>query len=100
MKTEIISEREELHTPLEARDFMGLDVAAEFDYITEDEYFTPRLFKVQDTWYDALDFMIYNGEGEWDGYLPDTFFSRIVIRFLDDEIFDDDGFIRVGLELS
>lgn len=96
METRILAERAELLTPMEAKD-EGLNVESEFPYIDVAEG-EPRLFNLSGKWYDALDFMIYTDEGEWDGYLSDTFFSRLVIRFLDDETFDD-GFIRVGLEM-
>ena len=61
--------------------------AAEFDYIDEDETYSPRFVKYRDSWYDINEFLHPPTDGnckafgEWNGYSPDSFFSGIVVRY-------------------
>ncbi len=73
----------------------------DFDYITEDEAYSPRLFHYKNSWYDANEFCAIIPPGKdtanpfvhratedsplrrWDGIQTDSFFSAVVIRFAD-----------------
>ena len=65
---------------------------ADFDYITEDDAYSPRLFAYRGTWYDANEFVRFQdahafrsaARQTWDGYHCDTYFSGIVLRYVPD----------------
>ena len=73
---------------------------ADFDYITEDDAYSPRLFAYRGTWYDANEFVRFQdaqawralsksfrgsvAHQVWDGYQCDTYFSGIVLRYVPD----------------
>jgi hypothetical protein len=68
-------------------------IRSDFDYITGEDVYAPRLVQYRGSWYDVND-----TEGlapddlralGWDVYLTDTFFSGIVFRH-----FDADGEYR------
>jgi hypothetical protein len=58
-----------------------------FDYLSDEEYLTGNFVKYKGWVYDANDFMRCEGSLAilgFDGYLPDTYFSGVLIRFLPD----------------
>jgi hypothetical protein len=67
----------------------------DFDYIPEDEAYSPRLFSYRGHWYDANEFMrttdvqAFRGERQaWDGYQADTYWSGIVLRYVPDSDYE------------
>jgi hypothetical protein len=75
---------------------------ADFDYITEEEAYSPRLFAYRGTWYDVNEFMRFQdaqafrgsvARQVWDGYHCDTYFSGIVLRYVPDTDYE---FVVVG----
>lgn len=68
-------------TPKEAKDF---------DYIEEEEQYSPRLFRYRGNVYDANEFTSVYGLGapsefqKWSGYQSDSFFSGVLVRFVND----------------
>ncbi len=83
-------------------------IREDFDYIDREEMYDPRFFcitmgkKIEDRrveWYDANEFIASTNPefAEWDGVHADTFFSGVLIKFLED---DDDGFLRVAFVYS
>ena len=78
---------------------------ADFDYIDEDESFSPRLFCYRGEFYDSSEFITTSpgpwnhGLPEafrgWDGYSSDSFFSGLLIKYSED--FEQ---VKVGLYLS
>jgi len=77
----------------------------QFDYmnwtaIDADEH-GAQFFRYKGELYDLGEFMHWTGPefspiAQWDGYLSDSFFSAIVVRFVS----DDDDHVVVGLALS
>lgn len=81
---------------------------SEFDYMSDEEYETHN-FVIYKNWvYDISEFMrvpngayglnnLANNDSEfidsnyWHGYMPDSFFSGVLIRFVDDW---DDEYVR------
>jgi len=67
---------------------------AEFDYVADDDQHSPRFVYYKGYWYDVCEFMRtprdeaarqeLNELAEWDGYQSDSFFSGIVLRYVDD----------------
>lgn len=63
---------------------------SEFDYLSDDEYESQNFIKYQDIVYSLDQFMRTdclpqdNPLSKWGGYLSDSFFSGVVIRFSDD----------------
>lgn len=67
------------------------DVQKDFDYITGDDVYTPRLVQYKGAWYDVYDTMTvrrplggayvreFTG---WDSYISETFFSGVVFRIV------------------
>lgn len=84
-----------------------VDVPAEersdFDYIDEDDAYSPRLFRYKDSWYDSGEFCAITPASEltanpyihrvsedspllaWHGIQTDSFFSAVVLRYADDQ---------------
>lgn len=61
----------------------------EFDYLSEEEYSNNEFFKYKGRYYDLGEFMRCEGELKeqgWYGYMSDSFFSGIVIKFDDESV--------------
>lgn len=57
----------------------------DFDYIAEDDRYSPRLFIYKGYPHDTNEFIRSNGElASWDGMQSDTFFSGVLVRYVDD----------------
>lgn len=60
-------------------------IAADFDYIGDDEQFSPRFVQYRKAWYDIGDMTraleCFKG---WDCYAGGTYFSGVLVRFVDD----------------
>lgn len=75
----------------------------EFPYVEKygDDQNTPQFFEYRGNWHDAHDFWSVEAASpapefnDFDGYINDSFYSGIVIKYLSDETFDE-GFLRVG----
>lgn len=67
------------------------------DYVKEQERYDdgPRFFQYRGCWYDSYEFMRAEHIDGWDGYMTDSFFSAVVIRFT-----EDGEEVIVGLALS
>jgi hypothetical protein len=67
------------------------NVRADFDYVKEDDRYSPRLVRYLGHWYDVYDsqacgvgFDQFKG---WDGIVSETFFSGVLFRFVgNDEV--------------
>jgi hypothetical protein len=65
-------------------------VAAEFDYVTEDDSYSPRFVKYRGEWYDVNDSQYAGGLGfpdelkRWDGIQTESFFSGVLFKYSDD----------------
>ena len=81
--------------PRELIDFQDLPEKIqkeEFDYIKEGEGFV-RFFKYKGEYYDSHEFMVINHGREalpeafkgWSGYQSETFFSGLLIKFVDND---------------
>ena len=65
----------------------------DFDYIEDDEQFSPRLFVYKGNYYDVCEFMRtpcdesarqeLNELSAWDGYASDSYFSGVVVKYVD-----------------
>ncbi len=66
--------------------------AADFDYIKGEDVYSPRLFRYKGAVYDSNEFTAPSREvpperpflAAWDGVQADTYFSGILIRYVDD----------------
>ena len=66
----------------------------DFDYIEDEDQFSPRLFAYKGNYYDVCEFMLtprdeparqeLNELAAWDGYSPDSYFSGVVLKYVDD----------------
>jgi hypothetical protein len=61
-----------------------------FDYIKEDDAYTPRLVQYKGTWYDVYDTMrtseVLNHPFQgYDSYISDSFFSGVLFRLMPDD---------------
>jgi len=65
---------------------------SDFDYVSGDDLYSPRFFSYRGAWYDTNEFMRFDYANafsgpqfaKWDGYQSETFFSGIVVRYVDD----------------
>lgn len=58
----------------------------EFDYLTEEEIESRSFFRYRGEVYDLGEFMrTPNSVKGWDGYLNETFFSSIVVKFFEED---------------
>lgn len=71
---------------------------AEFDYLTPGEIDDAEFFRYKGQVYFLYDFMpsTHEGMSTWDGYMSDSYFSGIVIRYVK----PDRGYIVVGRYFS
>lgn len=79
----------------------------EFDYVESEEMWSPRFFSFtmgtgeteHVEWYDSQEFLPSTNPAlrYWDGFHADTFFSAVLIKFLEG---DDEGFLRVAFTYS
>lgn len=92
-----------------ARDLLSMDelpekVRKDFDYVEKDDY-SCRFVQYKGAWYDVYDSMNVQSLGRrvwaaefglqslgapdpfhgWDGYVPETFFSGVLFKLVDDE---------------
>jgi hypothetical protein len=72
---------------------LSADERAEFDYIdwdaVDDGSASPQFFRYRGELYDLDEFMVWDNPASptrenWDGYRSDSFFSGLVIRYVDD----------------
>lgn len=66
----------------------------DFDYMTDDDACSPRIVKYRGQYYDVNEFtrtphdevarQNLNSLANWDGYQSDSYFSGIVLRYVDD----------------
>jgi hypothetical protein len=75
--------------PLEALADVPASVAAEFDYITGEDVWTPRLFQYRGEWYDVNEFTVVQNNGElaaagWHGIQGDSYWTAHVVRYAPD----------------
>ena len=60
----------------------------QFDYLTEEQFDQQSFVNYKGYWYDLGEFMrIDDNEGElgkWQGYRSDSYFSGIVVRYVED----------------
>ena len=61
----------------------------QFDYLTEEEFNGHSFVNYKGYWYDTGEFLrIPDNEGElgkWQGYSSDSYFSGVVIRYVEDD---------------
>ncbi len=64
---------------------------SEFDYVEDGDRYEPRFFNYRGAWYDAFEFeCVYDRpcfaalRGKWTAVYTDSFFSGIVLRWLDE----------------
>lgn len=60
----------------------------QFDYLTEEDFNEKRFVNYKGYWYDLGEFM-FTGDSElgklkWQGYSSDTYFSGVVVRYVED----------------
>ena len=74
---------------------MPKDVLPQFDYIDGDDDQGPRFFRYKGDYYDTHEFCWVGAHGgtnpewcAWDGYQSDTFFSGLLVKYVQDG-FDD-----------
>ena len=66
------------------------EVQKEFDYITDDDMYTPRFVQYKGTWYDVYDSQSVTGElgfnqfKGWHGVVSESFFSGVLFKWVDD----------------
>ena len=61
---------------------------SDFDYIGEDDFDFQAFFVYKGQWYDLGEFMRIPDNSNftgWDGYTSDTYFSGILIKFVDED---------------
>lgn len=88
------------HHRLMLRTWHEIDDAAwqlAFEYVGDDTE-SPRFVQYKGDWYDVFEFQFAPGTADevltyWDGFWPDTYFSGVLVKFLDG---DDEGFVRMG----
>jgi hypothetical protein len=62
-----------------------------FDYVDEDERYSPRFVKYRGDWHDVNEFEYLDDmrkglfPGTWDGYQSDSFFSGLLVRYTDSQ---------------
>lgn len=60
----------------------------QFDYLTEEEFDSSSFVNYKGYWYDLGEFMLVRDSElkklKWQGYSSDSFFSGIVIRYVED----------------
>ena len=74
-----------------------------FDYIDEDEKYSPRFFQYLGSWYDLNEFlhagastMPYSGKSPWVGVQNDSIFSATVVRYYECDGDIDQSYVVVG----
>ena len=68
---------------------------SDFDYIEEDEYLSPRFVKYMGSIYDIYEFERIENK-YWHAATPQTAFSGVLVRLLDDE--GDNDHVRMGYD--
>ena len=66
-------------------------VRKQFDYYNEEELQEQNFFKYKNHWYCLSDFLRLENSEElkgWDGYISDSYFSGVVVKFVDDFMSD------------
>lgn len=58
----------------------------EFDYLEEDEHYTPQFFRYKGNAYDVNEFMRATAPEfkGWEGFRSDTFFSGTLVKYAND----------------
>jgi len=60
----------------------------QFDYLTEEEFNQQSFVNYRGYWYDLGEFMVVGdselGKLKWQGYSSDTYFSGVVVRYVED----------------
>jgi hypothetical protein len=93
------------HRELQSVNDLPQAVVEEFDYLDEEEHYTPRLVQYRGVWYDVFEMMVTHSQyspgndtlRQWDAYDCDTFFSGIVVRFVDDHDYET---VQIGTFFS
>ena len=60
----------------------------QFDYLTEEDFNQQSFVNYKGRWYDLGEFMLVGdselGKLKWQGYSSDTYFSGVVVRYVED----------------
>jgi len=83
-------------------------VKDQYDWMDEEELDCAQFIKYRGCWYGLCDFMNVHNKfwnpnppawlKRWDGYLSDTFFSGVVIRYVKDDWIED--LVQIGTFIS
>ena len=81
------------HRELQCLSDIPAGAAEDFDYIDEEEHYSPRLVQYRGAWYDINDMIVTSQSGqlslsEWEAYASETFFSGVVVRFVPEEDYE------------
>ena len=63
------------------------EMLEQFNYLTEEEFDQQSFVNYKDYWYDLGEFMRVDSQSElckWQGYRSDSYFSGIVVRYVED----------------
>lgn len=63
---------------------LPLEVRGDFDYIEEEDSYSPRFVKYKGEWYDTSDCDVHKLQFQgiaWDCGISETFFSSVLFRF-------------------
>lgn len=86
------------YEPVSWREIDDPATQAAFEYVGDD-IDTPRFVKYRGEWYDINEFLCgaairsQDGFESWDGFVADTFFSGILVKYMDNY---DEGFVQMG----
>ena len=71
-------------------------VQSDFDYVDEEDRFSPRFVRYREDWYDTSDVMIAPDSIKalgWDGFNSDSHWSGMVYRYFDRDGYELDGVV-------
>ena len=65
------------------------EMLEQFDYLTEEDFNQHRFINYKGFWYDLCDFMLVRDNElkklKWDGISTDTYFSGVIVRYVEDD---------------
>ena len=65
------------------------EMLEEFDYLTEEDFNEKRFVNYKGFWYDLGEFMLVRDielkKLKWDGISTDSFFSGVIVRYVEDD---------------